>query len=429
MSNPFAALSLVSSGQSQPRSSALTSLMAESTPDQTGDAERGAVFAGVLATMMPTEDALVEKLPGEVPAVSAQTPELPAKVDEADDAALVAYMDAQLNQHANPSVSQRAVAVPVQEAQSASVNSAPVRVTTATPPVVRHDQSVQSSDTELESAALAQTTLRPVVMALQPERLPEPELPAQPSLLATAVMAAVTPAQELLAPQSLLQPQQPSSFVQNSALSPAQTQDEPIELKVNAAQISADVPEPVPMPTAKVVTTAVPTTSSTAAVVSVPVSIHNERAFSEAFGLQLVKLASQGITQATVRINPQELGPIDVRIVMNGQQAAQVDFQARQAQTVDMLETMMPRLVSAMDLQGIRLEDARVNLMSAADAQSFAQQFGRQEAQADAQARDRGRADASAAGHATKDEPHEAQLVESAAQSARTEKGRIDYYA
>lgn len=174
-----------------------------------------------------------------------------------------------------------------------------------------------------------------------------------------------------------------------------------------------------------VVATSVPTTKTTATVVSVPVSIHNERAFSEAFGLQLVKLATHGITQATVRINPQELGPIDVRIVMHGQQSAQVDFHARQAQTADLLETMMPRLVSAMEAQGIRLDDARVSTMNTADAQSFAQQFGRQgqEAQADSQARGQGRITASV--EARNDDL----VLENLQTKPDSQPGRIDYYA
>ena len=86
---------------------------------------------------------------------------------------------------------------------------------------------------------------------------------------------------------------------------------------------------------------------------------------------------------------------------------------------------MMPRLVSAMEAQGIRLDDARVSTMSAADAQSFAQQFGRQgqEAQADTQARGQGRAIASTEAQSDDLVPDKPQP------SPDSQPGRIDYYA
>lgn len=151
--------------------------------------------------------------------------------------------------------------------------------------------------------------------------------------------------------------------------------------------------------------------------------MHQTQAFSEAFGLHLTRLATQGTQQAQVHVNPQALGPISVRIVMQGQQA-QIDFQARSAQTADLLEQMMPRLVASLEVQGIRLDDARVQVMSAADAQSFAQQFGRQDGQGESARarRSEPESESPSAGQASvSDSPPTA--------AAAPAPGRIDYYA
>lgn len=118
------------------------------------------------------------------------------------------------------------------------------------------------------------------------------------------------------------------------------------------------------------------------ATVSAALSAHVQQepeAFAQQLGLRLATWAREGISQATLRINPEQLGPIDVRIQLQGQQVS-VDFQARHSQTVDLIDSLMPRLAQAFDLQGLRLDDARVSSMNASDSAAFsAGQQGRQE--------------------------------------------------
>lgn len=385
--------------------------------------ELAALFAGVLATMMPVQaaaDELPEQALLELPQQDLAVPEQPlrpqAELTEAADLAEVTENTLAVFAQV-PSLAVRQTNMPTNE--SASKSNATVAV------VMGQLQSKAQALPAREPAPVMPSTEADVVDEVILAQLPKK--PLTQAISATAVLNDTQ--QQLAVSQASATVKSAEPTVMPAAIKAVSngTQETKDVTNVQLSNIDAKAAEAAfaGLNNKPVMATSVPTTTATATVVSVPVSIHNERAFSEAFGLQLVKLAAQGITQATVRINPQELGPIDVRIVMNGQQTAQVDFQARQAQTADLLETMMPRLVSAMEAQGIRLDDARVSTMSAADAQSFAQQFGRQgqEAQADTQARGQVRATASTEAQSDDLVPDKPQP------SPDSQPGRIDYYA
>lgn len=86
-------------------------------------------------------------------------------------------------------------------------------------------------------------------------------------------------------------------------------------------------------------------------------------AWSEAFGQRIALLAQQGTQSATLQLNPPELGPIQVRIAMS-ENGAKVEFNTLQQTTSDLIETAMPRLAAALEHQGLRLDDSRVNLLT-----------------------------------------------------------------
>lgn len=408
MSNLFAALTPM------PTNPVRAGVLLPETSQADGE-ELAALFAGVLATMMPSQ-AASDELPEQALLDLPQSDvELPAQTSppQANLAEAVELPEATENTLAvfaqMPSLATMQVSTATDEAANKPNNA----VAVVMGPRSQKPQALQSREPAavmpstasdvVDEAILSQLPIKPLTQAMSAAPVRN-DTQQQPVISLTSVTG------KPVAP-TISNGTQDAKEVANIQLSN-------LDVKVAEAAITGLNNKPV-------MATSVPTTSATATVVSVPVSIHNERAFSEAFGLQLVKLAAQGITHATVRINPQELGPIDVRIVMNGQQAAQVDFQARQAQTADLLETMMPRLVSAMEAQGIRLDDARVSTMSAADAQSFAQQFGRQgqEAQADTQARGQGRTTVSAEAQSDDSVPEKTQP------RPDSPPGRIDYYA
>lgn len=76
--------------------------------------------------------------------------------------------------------------------------------------------------------------------------------------------------------------------------------------------------------------------------------------FSQALATQLTTLARNGVQEATLQLNPAEMGPIAVKIVLDGAQA-QIDFAAEQARTRAALEAGLPTLAAALHGAGLTL--------------------------------------------------------------------------
>lgn len=81
--------------------------------------------------------------------------------------------------------------------------------------------------------------------------------------------------------------------------------------------------------------------------------------FSQALATQLTTLAREGVQEATLQLNPAELGPIAVKIVLDGVQA-QVDFAAEHARTREALEAGLPTLAAALHGAGLTLSGGGV---------------------------------------------------------------------
>jgi flagellar hook-length control protein FliK len=80
----------------------------------------------------------------------------------------------------------------------------------------------------------------------------------------------------------------------------------------------------------------------------------DSKAFAPALGAQLSVLVRNGIEQAQLQLHPAELGPIDVRIRVDGQEA-QVDFSAAHAATRQALQDAVPALAGALRDSGLTL--------------------------------------------------------------------------
>jgi flagellar hook-length control protein FliK len=76
--------------------------------------------------------------------------------------------------------------------------------------------------------------------------------------------------------------------------------------------------------------------------------------FAPALGAQLSVLVRNGIEHAQLKLNPAEMGPIEVRISIDGPQA-QVDFSAAQAHTRQALQEAVPALATALRESGLTL--------------------------------------------------------------------------
>jgi flagellar hook-length control protein FliK len=76
--------------------------------------------------------------------------------------------------------------------------------------------------------------------------------------------------------------------------------------------------------------------------------------FAPALGTQLRVMVRDGIEHAQLKLNPADLGPIEVRIDLQGAQA-QVDFSAAHAATRQALQEAVPALASALRESGLTL--------------------------------------------------------------------------
>lgn len=140
--------------------------------------------------------------------------------------------------------------------------------------------------------------------------------------------------------------------------------------------------------------------------------------FAPAMGAQLSLLASEGVQSAQLLLNPAEMGPVAVQIVLDGQQA-QISFHSDQAETRAVLERSLPDLAAALRENGLTLSGGGV----------FQQDAGtRQQQQADAasqaQGQARGQARGSVNGGVGEHEP-----LPAAPRRAAAARGVLDTYA
>jgi flagellar hook-length control protein FliK len=87
-----------------------------------------------------------------------------------------------------------------------------------------------------------------------------------------------------------------------------------------------------------------------------PLSTELDRGFGE----RLVWMAQQGIKTARVRVHPEHLGPIDIRLKLDGD-SAQVTLVAPHALARDALEQALPRLREVLGDAGVTLTEAQVD--------------------------------------------------------------------
>lgn len=101
-------------------------------------------------------------------------------------------------------------------------------------------------------------------------------------------------------------------------------------------------------------------------------------AWGEAFGKQLMSNAVAGLEKTTIQVNPEHLGPLEISITMNKEQA-QVMVLAANPQARDIVEHHLPALSRMMEQAGLQLADAQVS--SQQQGQNQGQEQGRRTAQ------------------------------------------------
>ncbi|MFA5627380.1 MAG: flagellar hook-length control protein FliK [Thiohalomonadaceae bacterium] len=107
---------------------------------------------------------------------------------------------------------------------------------------------------------------------------------------------------------------------------------------------------------------ATPATIAPAATVqnmTVPVSVRQE-GWDQAMSERVVWMARQGIKEAQIQLNPRHLGPIEVHVSVNKDQAT-VNFVAHHTITREALESAMPRLREMLQDSGLDLAQSDVS--------------------------------------------------------------------
>ncbi|MFG6429274.1 flagellar hook-length control protein FliK [Roseateles sp. LYH14W] len=90
-------------------------------------------------------------------------------------------------------------------------------------------------------------------------------------------------------------------------------------------------------------------------------------AFAPELGTRVSLLAVDGVQHAELQLNPADMGPVSVQIVVDGNQA-QVSFHALQAETRQALEQSLPDLAAALQGQGLTLSGGGVFQQASRDA-------------------------------------------------------------
>jgi flagellar hook-length control protein FliK len=82
--------------------------------------------------------------------------------------------------------------------------------------------------------------------------------------------------------------------------------------------------------------------------------------WADEIGSRMTMMVEQGKHTASLRLSPEHLGPLEVRITVNGDQAS-VQFGAAHVDTRNAIENALPRLREMFASQGMTLSDANVS--------------------------------------------------------------------
>jgi len=111
-------------------------------------------------------------------------------------------------------------------------------------------------------------------------------------------------------------------------------------------------------------------TAATAPSVRVQVPV-GQPGWDRAVGDQVVWFVAQNIKSASLRLNPQHLGPLEMHLSMDGDKAS-IAFSAQHAVVRDALESSLPRLRDMFAGQGMTLVDVDVSQRDVAGRQEHA---------------------------------------------------------
>ena len=96
--------------------------------------------------------------------------------------------------------------------------------------------------------------------------------------------------------------------------------------------------------------------------------------WGESFSKQVVWMSNQNVNSAELRLNPANLGPIEVRIEMEDEQI-NVSFSSRNAVVREAVEQALPRLREMFEQSGLNLSESNVSQQSFSERQGEQQEI------------------------------------------------------
>ncbi len=132
---------------------------------------------------------------------------------------------------------------------------------------------------------------------------------------------------------------------------------------------------PLTMAASTVSSTAATTAPAPAPAQSLALDVPlRQSGWDQAFAERVVWMARQGVQEAQIHLNPRNMGPIEVHISMQKEQAS-VTFVAHHAVTREALEAAMPRLRDMLQDNGLNLAQSEVSQQSLDQRRNQAEGF------------------------------------------------------
>jgi hypothetical protein len=160
------------------------------------------------------------------------------------------------------------------------------------------------------------------------------------------------------------------------AVAPGTPHQEPAILDATTTPLTVEPAPPIPTgsPAQAIPSPATPTRLDPATVpTSLPTTPDtvdlNQKNWGRTLGHQLNWMVNNQLQQAEIRVNPPDLGPIELRVSLQNNQTS-VTFFCHESAVREALENALPRLREMLDSQGISLNQAQVSDQSLARQQA-----------------------------------------------------------
>ena len=108
--------------------------------------------------------------------------------------------------------------------------------------------------------------------------------------------------------------------------------------------------------------------------VSIATPMTNDMSWPNAFGEKIAWLVGKGEQSATIQLAPEELGKLQLRITMT-QGGTQIEVHARNSNTADLMESMLPKLQASLENHGIRMDEVKFSQVPLDTGREFPNPF------------------------------------------------------